>query len=89
MARKKREYDDDDGRTVVPMNVDGMPWYTGGFQPPAEDEPAAPPREKRPMSADETKGYAFAAVKAALLIGGVFAVVFTLFILFCCFIWFR
>ena len=26
--RKKKEYDDDDGRVISPMNVDGMPWYT-------------------------------------------------------------
>lgn len=24
---KKKVYDDDDGRTVVNMNVEGMPWY--------------------------------------------------------------
>lgn len=25
--KKKKHYDDDDGRTIVNMNVDGMPWY--------------------------------------------------------------
>lgn len=25
--RKKKEYADDDGRTIANMNVDGMPWY--------------------------------------------------------------
>ncbi len=25
--RKKKQYDDDDGRVIAPMNVDGMPWY--------------------------------------------------------------
>ena len=88
--RKNREYEDDDGRTIVPMNVDGMPWYTKGFTaPPAEDEAAAPVKERRPMSGDEARGYAWAAVKASLLIGSVFAVAFTLFILFCYFVWFR
>ena len=24
---KKRQYDDDDGRTIADMNVEGMPWY--------------------------------------------------------------
>ncbi len=23
----KKQYDDDDGRTIANMNVDGMPWY--------------------------------------------------------------
>ncbi|MCX4312357.1 MAG: hypothetical protein OSJ83_00645 [Clostridia bacterium] len=27
MAKKRKHYDDDDGRTIVDMNVDGMPWY--------------------------------------------------------------
>jgi len=25
--RKKKTYADDDGRTIVDMNVEGMPWY--------------------------------------------------------------
>lgn len=24
---KKNKYEDDDGRVVAPMNVDGMPWF--------------------------------------------------------------
>ena len=38
---KKRIYDDDDGRVIANMNVDGMPWYrkgksdsSGGKSPP-------------------------------------------------------
>ena len=27
MARKKKQYDDDDGRVIANMNVDGMPWF--------------------------------------------------------------
>ena len=23
----RKQYDDDDGRTIVDMNVEGMPWY--------------------------------------------------------------
>lgn len=25
--KKKKKYEDDDGRTIADMNVDGMPWY--------------------------------------------------------------
>lgn len=92
MARKKkRDYDDDDGRTIVPMNVDGMPWYTGGFTPPEDRDadPNAPVPERRPMSKDEARGYAWAAAKAGLLIGAVFVVVYALFLLFCRYIWLR
>ena len=27
MGKNKKKYADDDGRTIVDMNVDGMPWY--------------------------------------------------------------
>ena len=27
MEKKKRTYEDDDGRVIASMNVDGMPWY--------------------------------------------------------------
>lgn len=26
-GKKKKKYADDDGRTIINMNVDGMPWY--------------------------------------------------------------
>ena len=54
----KREFDDDDGETIVDMNVDGMPWYDrrgGGLgwfgRPPAstaarrDDAEAGSPEE--------------------------------------------
>ena len=48
--KKRREYDDDDGRQIADMNVDGMPWYvrkpssSSGSQ---SDEPADLTREER------------------------------------------
>ena len=27
MAKIQKQYDDDDGRTIANMNVEGMPWY--------------------------------------------------------------
>ena len=27
MARQRKQYEDDDGRTIADMNVEGMPWY--------------------------------------------------------------
>ncbi|MFA7664274.1 MAG: hypothetical protein WCY33_05715 [Clostridia bacterium] len=27
MKKKKKEYQDDDGRVIAPMNVEGMPWF--------------------------------------------------------------
>ena len=30
MSKRKKTYDDDDGRVIANMNVDGMPWYVEG-----------------------------------------------------------
>ena len=79
---------EDDGRTIADMNVDGMPWYTGGVRDPfLQDAPAS--RDKHPMSRDERRGYIRAAVGAGLLIGGVFAAAYGLFLLFCRFVWLK
>ncbi len=87
MARRPRQDDfEDDGRTIVPMDVDGMPWHIEGVRDrfltgkKADDG-------RTSMSKDERRGYVWAAVRAGLLIGGVFAVGYTLFLLFCRFVW--
>ncbi len=79
MAR--RQYDDD-GRTIVNMNVDGMPWYRPSRADQAKsDRPALSRRESRSV----IRGV----LAAALLVCGVFALTFFLFILFCDKIWFA
>ena len=73
MTQKKRNGlpEDDDGRTIADMNVDGMPWYTGGVRDPFRARDAQE-EEKPPMSREERRGYIWAALKASLLIGSVF-----------------
>ena len=85
MAAKKRRDDgfEDDGRTIVNMNVEGMPWYHKTGERPET------PGEHYQMTKEEERMYTWAAVKAGLLIVLVFAVVFGLFIAFCDFVWFR
>ena len=73
----------DDGRTIVDMNVEGMPWYV-----PREERPATD-REKEPLTREELRMYKWAAVKAGLFIALIFALVFGLFIAFCVYVWFR
>lgn len=85
MSRKpKRTYDDDDGRTIAPMNIEGMPWY----------KPEAPERrpdgtEPEPLTKEEVRIYTLAAVKAGLTIVSVFGVAIYIFLLFCDKIWFA
>ena len=85
MAGKKKTYEDDDGRVIASMNVDGMPWYV--------DMAEKKRRESQSDFSDLTRGETLeiikGTVKAGLLIGSVYLVVFLLFILFCVFVWFR
>lgn len=81
MAEKKPLPPDDDGRTIVDMNVEGMPWYVRK----EEDRPAG----GEPMTREEARRYTWAAVKAGLIIVLIFGAVFAAFIAFCDFVWFR
>lgn len=81
--REKKTYDDDDGRVVAKMNVDGMPWYMRGERKNTSEG------DLSDLSRGETWEIIKGTTKAALLIGSVFLAVFALFILFCVFVWFR
>ena len=88
LFKKKRyikEDPEDDGRTIVNMNVDGMPWYVKGD----EERKAGRDASHSEMSDEELKLYKLAALKSALLIVLVFAAAFAAFIAFCDFVWFR
>ena len=81
-APKKQDDFEDDGRTIVNMNVEGMPWYH-------KQSPDAVDGKRSEMSPEEQRMYTWAAVKAGLLIVLIFALVFGLFIAFCDFVWFA
>lgn len=106
MSKKKRkQYDDDDGRTIAPMNIDGMPWHVelpsdqfrsedGEDEKSPEDAYLEQLRQEDPeaakrMERKDTFRMAFAAFRASMLVAGVFLVVMLLFILFCVYVWFR
>ena len=84
MAKKRKTFEGDDGRVVAKMNVDGMPWYMR-----AERKKASENSDLSDLSKGETWEIIKGTVKAGLLIGSVFFVVFLAFILFCVFVWFR
>lgn len=83
MGKGKKTYEDDDGRVVAKMNVDGMPWYMRSQQEMPENN------DLSDLSKGETWEIVKGTVKASLLVAGVFVVAFLLFILFCIYIWFR
>ncbi|MGM9599721.1 MAG: hypothetical protein ACI3VY_07375 [Faecousia sp.] len=83
----KREYDDDDGRVIVPMDVDGMP---GFFKRRKKDENEETPRKQKiKLSKQEQRAVTGGVLRAAFTVLFIYAVVFALFILFCQFVWFK
>lgn len=69
MARKPKVYDDDDGRTIADMNVEGMPWYDRAKRERSEDGKAKPP-----MDRSQRQATILAVVAAALLIALAFGI---------------
>ncbi|MBR4308672.1 MAG: hypothetical protein IKT58_03655 [Oscillospiraceae bacterium] len=67
---KKREYDDDDGRTIANMNVDGMPWY----RPATSEKPKRNPMMDEELSKEAKRGLYWGTFKAVFLVGMVFFV---------------
>ena len=87
--RKKRIYDDDDGRTIASMNVDGMPWNRGGADLAPSDAEKDETREELMLTASEKRAMAGGVFAAAFLVAGVFILAGFLFILFCVKVWLR
>ncbi|MGN1307496.1 MAG: hypothetical protein ACI4V3_07485 [Faecousia sp.] len=52
MSRKAKKYEDDDGRTIAPMNIDGMPWYVDTAKG-AQKEKKADDEEEKETSPEE------------------------------------
>ena len=79
MSRKKRIYEDDDGRSIADMNVDGMPWYDS--RPQDQDRPKGPSGQQTELDRS-TRGSALLGIFAAIaVVTLIFAVVFLLVIL--------
>jgi len=86
---KRKRYDDDDGRTVANMNVDGMPWYVEENKS-RKTGPDAPEGEKPyEMTRPEKRAFMSGVLGATLIVAAVFALGYLLFILFCTNIWFA
>lgn len=84
--RETREPDwEDDGRTIVNMNVEGLPGYrrTFGEQTSAPDTG----RKHEMVSPRETRMIMLASMKWAFLYSMGFALIIVLFIVFCVKVW--
>lgn len=86
MAKQRKHYDDDDGRVIANMNVDGMPWYQRSQR--FERNKREQASDFSDLTKEESREIVKGAMKAALLIAGVFILAMLLFILFCLYVWF-
>ena len=86
MAKQRKFHEDDDGRVIASMNVDGMPWYQRGerFEKSRREQAS----DFSDLTKEEEREIIKGAVKASLLIAGVFILAMLIFILFCLYIWF-
>lgn len=85
--KSKKEYDDDDGRVIAPMNVEGMPWHRKGKPLGGESHDSG--SKQPPLTRREALGLilngALAGLTIALILGGLGA----LFILFLTNVWLK
>ncbi|HEY8421939.1 MAG TPA: hypothetical protein VIL05_09405 [Thermoclostridium sp.] len=81
---RKRTYDDDDGRVIANMNIEGTPWYVKENQKQSGTSSEKPAPDVR-----ETFYIMKGALAAGLLIGFVFIAACFVFLLFCTQVWFK
>lgn len=87
MANKPKQYNDDDGRVICSMDVEGMRWHDKRVR--RESREARKVSQGDQMTKSEARQFTWYAVLAGLLIAAVFSMTWVLFILFCTEIWFR
>ena len=88
-----KTYEDDDGRVVCDMNVEGMRWYNhnlGKIDDYRQSRAKKPAHHSSPaMTRSETIRYTWYAVLAGLTVVAIFGVVWILFTLFAVNVWFK
>ena len=87
----RKQYDDDDGRTIVDMNVEGMPWYDSQIKKEKRKSERAALQEKidrgEALTRRESIRYTFYAVLAGLAVVGFIGGGTCLFILILWLLW--
>ena len=87
MTPKPKQYDDDDGRVICNMDVDGTRIHDKRMRREQRQMPRVAQGDQ--MTKAEARQFTWYAILAGLLIASVFSVTWILFILFCTQIWFR
>ncbi|NCA67244.1 MAG: hypothetical protein EOM87_04175 [Clostridia bacterium] len=84
--KEKKIYNDDDGRVIAPMNVDGMPWYNRHAPKIKEEMPSLPPEK---MSGKDTLRLLLRLYAALIPVALVFIAAFAALIYFMVYVWLR
>jgi hypothetical protein len=87
MANQKKQYDDDDGRVILNMDIEGMQWHDKRVRQEKRTERKVGHGDQ--LTRSEARQFTWYAILAGLLIVAVFSVTWVLFILFCINVWFR
>lgn len=88
MAEKmNKKYEDDDGRVICNMDVEGMRWHDNDSRRRDSGKSKMPVGNQ--LTRSEAWRFTWSAILAGLSIVGVFSAGWVLFILFCTQIWFR
>ncbi|MAT43958.1 MAG: hypothetical protein CL609_16610 [Anaerolineaceae bacterium] len=85
--KSKKQYEDDDGRVICDMNVEGMRWFDKSLRRNGQMSNKVP--QGTQLTRSEARRYTWYSLLAGLSVAGVFSVTWILFILFCTQIWFR
>lgn len=94
MQDQKTKFDDDDGRTIVNMDVDGTPWHDRNVSYAERQAQDLGLKQRRAMygermTSSEARRYTFYALLAGLALTAGLAAVWILLVLFMTQIWFK
>lgn len=89
MKRKRKVYDDDDGRVIANMNVPGMPGYVERRTPEINDDGTPRYTDADALTGKDLWRFIRSAIAAAMVVAGVLIAGMWLFTLFCTEIWLR
>ncbi len=94
MQNQKSQFEEDDGRVIANMDVDGMPWHDRRVKFEERQDQKAQRAQRvqmygERMTKSEARQYTFYALLAGLALVAVFATVWGLLILFMTQVWFR
>ena len=88
MKRKPKQYDDDDGRTIVNMDVEGMVWHDRRVRRQQRASSSGTAKGSQ-MTRSESRLYTWYSLLWGFVFASVFSLTWILFVLFCTKVWFR